>query len=713
MSSDFPYRRSTYSLAWATFVNCSKEVKNNPMYSPVSCLSQNGTFIYVIISDYPGYQVNTVGDLVTSCSFLSMSPVDPDLFGQYYYYHNQLLKRVNLVNCTKEVVNNSMYWHVPCLSKTGSFIYLISHSVQEYRNIDLSTSCRFFTISPQDASVLTMHSNFPYAGSSFQWTSLVNCSKEVKNNSMYRHLPCLSRDGIFIYLVTLRYTTDLASSCEPLLMSPLDFASINYGQAGIFELLSRGFQLELSYGTHASISTCLKRSIKMLLDEFTYPQGPDERLFHFLSLVIGNEPEFLYCLLAARTRIKHFKLVFSIAVVVAVLLLIIKLLIVLFLLGRFVFAPLAIWAFLSYKLCKMMVSVDNIEKFLKNQQGLTPTRYAYNDIIVMTNNFKEKLGQGGFGSVFKGRLPGHQLVAIKMLGCSKFNGEEFINEVATIGMIHHVNVVKLIGFCSDGTKRALVYEYMPNGSLDKYIFSPNNGSNHKFSLDKLIDIALGIARGIDYLHKGCDMQILHFDIKPHNILLDHNFNPKVSDFGLAKLYPKDYNIISISVARGTIGYIAPELISRSFGVISHKSDVYSFGMLLLEMAGGRRNSDPKIENTSQVYYPSWIYDKLASDQMNYDAAEIVDLGVEIKEQEKKLCMIGLWCIQVRPSDRPSMDKVIEMLEDDVQNLQMPPKPFFSSSTSTNSNFSGINNSDNDNEGLATISEDNIYICNSS
>lgn len=270
-----------------------------------------------------------------------------------------------------------------------------------------------------------------------------------------------------------------------------------------------------------------------------------------------------------------------------------------------------------------------------------------------------------------------------MLGHSKANGEDFINEVSTIGRIHHVNVVKLIGFCSDGSHRALVYEYMANGSLDKFIFSSNNGLNHRFSLEKLTEIALGIARGIDYLHQGCDMQILHFDIKPHNILLDHNFMPKISDFGLAKLYPRDYNFVTLSVARGTIGYIALELISRSFGLISHKSDVYSYGMLLLEMVGGRKNADQRAEKTSQFYYPSWIFDKL-NNPIYHDAQEI-DTGVAklvISDAEKKLCMIGLWCIQMRPSDRPSMSKVIEMLEGDVDDLQMPPKPFFSDSSPT-------------------------------
>ncbi|XP_039120138.1 rust resistance kinase Lr10-like [Dioscorea cayenensis subsp. rotundata] len=392
----------------------------------------------------------------------------------------------------------------------------------------------------------------------------------------------------------------------------------------------------------------------------------------------------------------------SIIFMVVIFLQIAKALLVFAVLGRCVFAPLTIYAFISYKLHQMMISVDIVEKFLRNQQTLVPTRYSYTDIITMTNNFKEKLGQGGFGSVFKGRLLWDRLVAIKILTNSKYNaGEDFINEVSTIGRIHHINVVKLIGFCSDGMQRALVYEYMPNGSLDKFIFSSNSGPNHKFSLDKLIDIALGIARGLDYLHKGCDMQILHFDIKPHNILLDHNFNPKVSDFGLAKHYPKNYSLVSLSVARGTIGYIAPELISRSFGVISHKCDVYSFGMLLLEMAGGRRNSDLRAENTSQVYYPSWIYDKLIEDKIEHDVVEM-DTVIVIDEREKKLCMIGLWCIQIRPSDRPSMRKVIEMLEGDVSSLQMPHKPFFSESTQIPSHVSNLNTDDGE---LTIISED--------
>lgn len=344
--------------------------------------------------------------------------------------------------------------------------------------------------------------------------------------------------------------------------------------------------------------------------------------------------------------------------------------------ARFIVAPLSILVFLAYECWKLLVPIDRVEKFLQEQQqNLAPTRYAYTDIIAMSRHFKEKLGQGGFGSVYKGELPGGNFIAIKMLGNSKCNGEEFINEVATIGRIRHVNVVRLVGFCAEGSHRALVYEFMPNGSLDKYIFS-SSGAHRKFTKEKLNEIALGVARGIEYLHQGCDMRILHFDIKPPNILLDRNFNPKVSDFGLARLYSKDCSLVSVSVARGTTGYIAPELVSRSFGVISHKSDVYSFGMLLMEMAGGRRNVNPRAENSSQVYYPSWIYDRLL--QSEGPEPEVHD-SFEIDDMEKKLCKVGLWCIQMRPADRPSMSRVIEMLEADVNTLQMPPKPFFSSS----------------------------------
>uniref|UniRef100_I1NJQ7 non-specific serine/threonine protein kinase n=1 Tax=Oryza glaberrima TaxID=4538 RepID=I1NJQ7_ORYGL len=256
-----------------------------------------------------------------------------------------------------------------------------------------------------------------------------------------------------------------------------------------------------------------------------------------------------------------------------------------------------------------------VEMFLRTYGTSKPTRYSFSDVKKITRRFKEQLGQGGFGSVYKGRLPNGVPVAVKMIEHSTGNGEEFINEVATIGQIHHINIARLLGFCSEGTRHILIYEFMPNESLEKCIFLHDpNTSQELLAPKKMLDVALGIARGMEYLHQGCNQRILHFDTKPNNILLDYNFNPKISDFGLAKLCARDQSIVTLTKARGTMGYIAPELYSRNFGEISYKSDVYSFGMLVLEMVSGRRNSDPSIENQNEVYFPEWIYEKVITEQ---------------------------------------------------------------------------------------------------
>ena len=253
---------------------------------------------------------------------------------------------------------------------------------------------------------------------------------------------------------------------------------------------------------------------------------------------------------------------------------------------------------------------DTIEEFLQSNNNLMPIRYSYSQIKYMTKGFKDKLGQGGLGLVFKGKLRSGNLLAIKVLSKSKAKGQDFMNEVATIGRIHHVNVVQLIGFCAEGSKQALVYEFMSNGSLDKFIFHDRENNSNFLNCNRIYEIALGVARGIEYLHQGCDMQILHFDLKPHNILLDENFIPKVSNFGLAKLYPIDDSTVSLIAVRGTLGYIALELFYKNIGGISYKADVYSFGMLLMEMVGRRKNVNTSVEQSSQIYFPSWMYDKL-------------------------------------------------------------------------------------------------------
>ncbi|CDP17835.1 unnamed protein product [Coffea canephora] len=303
-----------------------------------------------------------------------------------------------------------------------------------------------------------------------------------------------------------------------------------------------------------------------------------------------------------------------------------------------------------------------IGQFLEDYKALKPTRYSYSDIKKITGNFNEKLGEGGYGTVYEGKLSNEVFVAVKVLNNSKGGGEDFINEVGTIGQIHHINIGRLVGYCADGYRGVLVYEFLPNHSLEKFTSSENE--RNLLGLEKLHNIALGIAKGIEYLHQGCEQRIFHFDIKPHNILLDQNFNPKISDFGQAKCCSKEQSAVSMTAARGTMGYIAPEVFSRNFGKVSHKSDVYSFGMLLIEMVGGRKNI--KIggqDNGTETYFPEWIYNKL-------DQGGEITIQIDNEDDKitaKKLMIVGLWCIQWYPVDRPSMKA--------VDRPSMPRNPF--------------------------------------
>ncbi|KAM1052201.1 hypothetical protein ACFX19_034235 [Malus domestica] len=344
-------------------------------------------------------------------------------------------------------------------------------------------------------------------------------------------------------------------------------------------------------------------------------------------------------------------------------------------------AVAAVVFFFHVKRSKSIQEKENqlkVERFLKDHKSHVPTRYSYADIKKMTNGFKKKLGEGGFGSVYSGELPINGVpVAVKVLSDSKGNGEDFVNEVGTIGRIHHVNVVRLLGFSAEVGKRALLYELMPNRSLENFITSKDQSNNTSFDWQKLHNIVNGIAKGIEYLHQGCDRMILHFDIKPHNVLLDHDFNPKISDFGLAKLCSKEDSVISMTAARGTVGYIAPEVFNGNFGSVSHKSDVYSFGMLVLEIVGARKESALASGN-NEVYFPELVYNRLVQ-------GEALDLKLDTDEDTqiaKKLVIVALWCIQWYPVNRPSMKAVVRMLEGGSENLSMPPNPFASTNAQT-------------------------------
>ncbi|WVZ69187.1 hypothetical protein U9M48_018013 [Paspalum notatum var. saurae] len=364
--------------------------------------------------------------------------------------------------------------------------------------------------------------------------------------------------------------------------------------------------------------------------------------------------------------------------------------------------------FLWYKKCFGMMlwekgskDAPRIESFLQKQGASHPKRYTYQEVRRMTKSFAHKLGQGGYGAVYRGNLADGLEIAVKMLKDTEGDGEDFMNEVGSISRTSHVNIVSLLGFCLQGSKRALIYEYMPNGSLDRYTFASNSAEgDNTLSWDKLFDIVVGIARGLEYLHNGCNTRIVHFDIKPQNILLDQNFCPKISDFGLAKLCRQKESKISLVGARGTIDYIAPEVFSRNYGAVSIKSDVYSYGMVILEMVGARKQIDgvfgskwqkkvktfallpfalflPRIQtgpniNSSSKYFPQWLHDNM---HQFCGLTNTCEINISTLELVRKMITIGLWCIQFVLDDRPSMSKVLEMLESTTMDLWLPLKAF--------------------------------------
>ncbi|CAL4974621.1 unnamed protein product [Urochloa decumbens] len=345
--------------------------------------------------------------------------------------------------------------------------------------------------------------------------------------------------------------------------------------------------------------------------------------------------------------------------------------------GLFGVCVILLAVFLRHKRCGMIPwqrgsrNAPRLESFMQKQGTSHPKRYTYSEVRRMTKSFSHQLGKGGYGTVFRGNLPDGREIAVKMLKDTDGDGEEFMNEVASISRTSHVNIVTLVGFCLQGSKRALLYEYMPNGSLERYTFGSNSTEGEDtLSWDKLFDIVIGIARGLDYLHTGCNARIVHFDIKPQNILLDQDFRPKISDFGLAKLCRQKESKISNVGARGTIGYIAPEVFSRNYGAVGIKADVYSYGMVILEMVGARKQIEVSTDSSSK-YFPQWLYDNL--DQ--FCGATAWEISSDATELVKKLIIVGLWCIQFVPADRPSMSKVLEMLESNIMDLQLPPKAF--------------------------------------
>ncbi|XP_030456426.2 receptor-like serine/threonine-protein kinase SD1-6 [Syzygium oleosum] len=323
----------------------------------------------------------------------------------------------------------------------------------------------------------------------------------------------------------------------------------------------------------------------------------------------------------------------------------------------------------SSRLKTMVRKGESLESGAPNLQT-----FGYATLRVATDNFssENKLGQGGFGPVYKGKLPKGKDIAVKRLSKTSNQGfEEFKNEVMLATSLQHVNLVRLLGFCTDREEKMLIYEYMPNKSLDFYLFDPIR----KYLLDwvKRVHIIEGITQGLLYLQEYSNFTIIHRDLKASNILLDDEMNPKISDFGMARIFRKDDLEANTSRIVGTYGYVPPEYVRK--GIYSMKYDVYSFGVLLLQIISGKRTScyyGPNENlNLLEYAYEQWKDEK---------CMEFIDPSLDDSSSSCKLmrCMqVALLCVQEKPGDRPSMLEVSSMLKNEFSAVNFPKKPAFS------------------------------------
>ncbi|KAK7391014.1 hypothetical protein VNO78_19292 [Psophocarpus tetragonolobus] len=288
-----------------------------------------------------------------------------------------------------------------------------------------------------------------------------------------------------------------------------------------------------------------------------------------------------------------------------------------------------------------------------------------------TNRFSNdrKIGQGGFGVVYKGILPNGQEIAVKRLSVTSLQGAlEFRNEAALVAKLQHRNLVRLLGFCLEGQEKILIYEYIPNKSLDHFLFDPTKQRQLDWSQRyKIID---GIARGILYLHEDSQLRIIHRDLKASNVLLDENMNPKISDFGMAKIFQADQTQVNTGRIVGTYGYMSPEYAMR--GQFSVKSDVFSFGVLVLEIVSGRKNTDFYQSNhANDLLSYAW---KCWTGQTPLEFLDPTLRGSYSRNEVNRCIHMGLLCVQENPSDRPSLATIALMLNSYSVTLSMPRQP---------------------------------------
>ncbi|KAL1296181.1 hypothetical protein AAHE18_19G264900 [Arachis hypogaea] len=299
-------------------------------------------------------------------------------------------------------------------------------------------------------------------------------------------------------------------------------------------------------------------------------------------------------------------------------------------------------------------------------------QFNFDTIRTATNNFSEenKLGRGGFGPVYKGKLSNGREIAVKRLSMNSGQGDtEFKNEVLLVAKLQHRNLVRLLGFCLERKERLLVYEFVPNKSLDYFIFDPIKRAH--LDWEKRYKIIGGIAKGLLYLHEDSRLRIIHRDLKASNILLDEEMNPKISDFGMARLFLVDQTQGNTNRVVGTYGYMAPEYIMQ--GQFSVKSDVFSFGVMVLEIVSGQKNSGfHKGEDVEDLISFAW------KNWRDGTASNIIDHTMNNGSRNEILrCIhIGLLCVQENLADRPNMASIVLMLNSHSLTLPVPSKPPF-------------------------------------
>ncbi|KAF2303569.1 hypothetical protein GH714_019233 [Hevea brasiliensis] len=311
-------------------------------------------------------------------------------------------------------------------------------------------------------------------------------------------------------------------------------------------------------------------------------------------------------------------------------------------------------------------------ELLENREYTDLPFFNLRTVSTATNNFSpaNRLGRGGFGTVYKGQLHNGQEIAVKRLSQSSVQGiEEFKNEVTLIAKLQHRNLVKLLGCCIQGEEQMLIYEYLPNKSLDYFIFDQKERSVLCWS--KRFDIIVGIARGILYLHHDSRLRIIHRDLKTSNVLLDADMNPKISDFGIARIFIGDEAQDQTKRIVGTYGYMAPEYVV--FGKFSTKSDVFSFGVILLEILCGKKNSSCYMEDLS-LNLIGHVWELWRRER----ALDIVDSCLKessLPLEVMRCIQIGLLCVQEDARDRPTMPNVVLMLNGETF-LPSPKQPAF-------------------------------------